>query len=493
MKEKWLENLEEFFKDKNILILGLGLEGKAALNFLGKNSKEIKYKKLYLLDKFKNTNDYMDVIKSEIGDKSLEDLNIILEKKEDNDKILKDFSKYDIILKSPGIKIEDDIAEKFKDKIYSQIEIFLKYYPGLTIGVTGTKGKSTTSALLDHVLNKCGYKSHLLGNIGNAVFYSLEDISEKDIAIIELSSFALEFIKSDTNIALITNVFIAHLDYHNVLDQYVDAKTKIFENIDEEIKQNNDEKNEKNEENANKEKELNKKYAYYKKYITESTENFKNSKYIKNNPKNLEDIICIKDLEIKIGKSNLIGKHNKLNAKAVKKVLLDLNTNLKFKNLTENNIDKAIESFNGLKHRLEIVYKDEDVRYINDSIATVPESTINAIASVKDLETLILGGDDNMLPTEKLIEYINNLNKDSSLKNIILLPDSGKRIKNEFNERFNIYLVNDVKEAAFKAYEIHKKGSVLLSPAARSYGYYKNFEDRGNQFKEEVAKIYKKQ
>lgn len=483
MKEKWLKNLENFFKDKKILILGLGLEGKAALNFLGKNYKEIKYKKLYLLDKFKDTNDYMDVIKSELGDKSLENLNIVLEKKEDNDKILNDFYKYDIVLKSPGIKIEDDIAEKFKDKIYSQIEIFLKYYPGLTIGVTGTKGKSTTSALLDHVLNKCGYKSHLLGNIGNAVFYSLEDISEKDIAIVELSSFALEFIKSATNIAIITNIFIAHLDYHKILDQYVDAKTKIFENIDEEIKYNNE----------NKEQKLNKKYAYYKKYITESTENFKKSKYIISNQKNLEDIICIKDLGIKIGKSNLIGEHNKLNARAVKKVLLDLNSNLNFEKLTESNIDEAIESFNGLKHRLEIVYKDENVRYINDSIATVPESTINAIESVKDLETLILGGDDKMLPTEKLIEYINNLSEDSSLKNIILLPDSGKRIKDEFNERFNVCLVNDVKEAVLKAYEIHKKGSVLLSPAARSYGYYKNFEDRGNQFKEEVVKIYKKQ
>lgn len=478
MKEKWLENLEEFFKDKNILILGLGLEGKAALNFLGKNYKEIKYKKLYLLDKFKDTNDYMDVIKSELGDKSLEDLNIILEKKEDNDKILNDLSQYDIVLKSPGIKIEDEIAEKFKEKIFSQIEIFLKFYPGLTIGVTGTKGKSTTSALLDHVLNKCGYKSHLLGNIGNAVFYSLEDISDKDIAIIELSSFALEFIKSATNIAIITNIFIAHLDYHKKLNLYVDAKTKIFENIDEEIKQDKDE---------------NKKYKYHKKYITESTENFKNAKYIKNNPKNLENIVCIKDLRIKIGKSNLIGEHNKLNAKAVKKVLLDLNSNLNFEKLTELNIDEAIESFNGLKHRLEIVYKDEDVRYINDSIATVPESTINAIESVKDLETLILGGDDKMLPTEKLIEYINNLSEDSSLKNIILLPDSGERIKDEFDERFNRYLVNDVKQAALKAYEIHEKGSVLLSPAARSYGYYKNFEDRGDQFKEEVIKIYKKQ
>lgn len=488
MKEKWLKNLEEFFKDKNILILGLGLEGKAALNFLGKNSKEIKYKKLYLLDKFKDTNDYMDVIKSELGDKSLEDLNIILENKEDNDKILNNFSKYDIVLKSPGIKIEDDIAEKFKNKIYSQIEIFLKFYPGLTIGVTGTKGKSTTSALLDHVLNKCGYKTHLLGNIGNAVFYSLENISENDIAIIELSSFALEFIKSATNIAVITNVFIAHLDYHNELNQYVDAKTKIFENIDDEIKQNNDEKNK---ENANKEQKLDKKYTYYKKYITELTDNFKNSKYIKNNPDNLSDIVCIKDLGIEIGKSNLIGEHNKLNARAVKKVLLDLNKNLNFEKLTEPNIDEGIASFNGLKHRLEIVYKDENIRYINDSIATVPESTINAIESVKDLETLILGGDDKMLPTEKLIEYINNLNKDSSLKNIILLPDSGKRIKDDFNKRFNIYLVNDVKEAALKAYKIHKQGSVLLSPAARSYGYYKSFEDRGDQFKEQVFKIYK--
>lgn len=481
MNKNWIKKLENFFENKNILILGLGLEGKAALNFLGKKTDEINYANIYLLDKFKNEEDYIEVIEKELGENiSLEDKKIKILDKDEYDNIMNNLDSYDIVLKSPGIHIEDEIIEKYKEKIYSQIEIFLKYFPGLTIGITGTKGKSTTSALMHHIISSCGYKSHLLGNIGNAVFYALNDISEEDIAIIELSSFALEFIESATNISLISNIFVAHLDYHKELKNYVNAKIKIFENMDKEVS--------------------NKKYNYYKKYITEKTENFLNSKYTKK-----DEVEEIKSLDIKIGKSHLIGEHNKLNAKAVKKVLLDLNKNLEFEKLTEEDIDKAIEEFKGLHHRLEVVYVDKNTRYINDSIATVPESTINAIKSVEDLETLIMGGDDNMLPTEVLIKYINNLkneekenekeNKNESkytnFKNIILLPDSGERIKGKLDSNYNIKMANDVKEAANIAFKMHEKGTILLSPAARSYGYYKNFEDRGNQFKEEVLKLYK--
>ena len=95
-----------------------------------------------------------------------------------------------------------------------------------------------------------------------------------------------------------------------------------------------------------------------------------------------------------------------------------------------------------------------------------------------------------MLPTQILIDFINNL-KETSLKNIILLPDSGERIKKDFNEKYNIIMAKDVRDAVRKAGTIHKSGSILLSPAARSYGHYKNFEDRGNQFKEEVLKLVK--
>lgn len=473
-KENWIKDLEKFFTNKSILILGLGIEGKSAINFLGKNFKDINYKKLYILDKLKTNEEVEELVKAE-AQKNIQEINAeyidkrlydsILEKDEDSKYNLKN---YDIILKSPGVKLNETIDKKYKDKLYSQIEIFLKYFPGLVIGITGTKGKSTTSSLMHFVLEKCGYKSYLMGNIGNAVMYNLNEIKEENIAVIELSSFALENIKSACNIALITNIFVAHLDHHKDLDDYINSKIKIFKNIDYYIKNKNNTK----------------KYNYFKKYITEETENYIKSGY--------KDAICIKELDIHIVKTNLLGDHNILNAKAVKKVLLDLNNNLDFKKLNEENIDSAIKEFKGLKHRLELVYKDENIRYINDSIATVPESTINALKSVPDTETLIMGGDDKMMPTEKLIKYINELveNKNSKLKNIILLPDSGERIKNDFAKKINIILVKNVREAVNLAKKIHKKGSVLLSPAARSYGYYKSFEDRGDQFKDEIQKLY---
>lgn len=473
-EDKWLNKLKKFFKNKSILVLGLGIEGKSAINFLGRNYEDILYSKLFILDKIK-TNEEVEKIVEDESNKKIEEINGKNIPSEFYDDILEteyneeyNLNNYDIILKSPGIKLNELVSKKYKEKIYSQIEIFLKFFPGITIGITGTKGKSTTSSLIHFILKKCGYDSYLMGNIGNAVFYNLSKINKKSIAVIELSSFALENIVTPTNIAIITNIFIAHLDHHKDLDEYISSKIKIFKNID----------------NFQKEKN-NHKVKYYKKYIIEKTENYIKSGYENN-------VICIKDIKVNIGKTNLLGEHNILNAKVAKKALLDLGENLKLEKLSEKNIDKAIEEFKGLKHRLELVYKDDNISYINDSIATVPESTINALKSVSDVETLILGGDDNMLPTEKVIKYINEISEDkkNTLKNLILLPDSGKRIEKEFSKKYNIFLVENVREAANLAKKIHKNGSVLLSPAARSYGYYKSFEDRGDQFKDEIKKMY---
>lgn len=477
-ENEYIEKILNFFEEKQILILGLGVEGKSALKFLLENLKNEKTQ-VFVLDKNKGVNDLEDI---------LLDLNIKMENikvnfnmidKNEYEDIMKDnldtkysFKNLDVILKSPGIKIEDEIVKKYNEKIYSQIEIFLKYFKGITIGVTGTKGKSTTSSLIHFILTECGYKSHLLGNIGNPVFNELDDISEKDFAVIELSSFALEFIDSPTTIAAITNIFVAHIDYHKELEQYIDAKLKIFKNIDNSIKNKT----------AN-EKVLEANLKHINKYVGEVTENFKKAKYV-------EDYINVAEKNINIPESNLLGDHNKVNIRLVKDIILNLRE-LGFEKIIEKNVDDAIQKFKGLKHRLEIVYQDENVRYINDSIATVPESTINGIKAVTDLETIILGGDDKMLPTEVLIDFINNLNN-TTLKNIILLPDSGERIKDKFNKNFNILMAENVRDAVIKANNIHEKGSILLSPAARSYGHYKNFEDRGDQFKDEVLKSLNK-
>lgn len=477
-ENEYIEKILNFFEEKQILILGLGVEGKSALKFLLENLKNEKTQ-VFVLDKNKGVNDLEDI---------LLDLNIKMENvkvnfnmidKNEYEDIMKDnldtkysFKNIDVILKSPGIKIEDEMVNKYNEKIYSQIEIFLKYFKGITIGVTGTKGKSTTSSLIHFILTECGYKSHLLGNIGNPVFNELDDISEKDFAVIELSSFALEFIDSPTTIASITNIFVAHIDYHKELEQYIDAKLKIFKNIDNSIKNKT----------AN-EKVLEANLKHINKYVGEVTENFKKAKYV-------EDYINVAEKNINIPESNLLGDHNKVNIRLVKDIILNLKE-LGFEKITEKNVNDAIQKFKGLKHRLEIVYQDENVRYINDSIATVPESTINGIKAVTDLETIILGGDDKMLPTEVLIDFINNLDN-TTLKNIILLPDSGERIKDKFNKNFNILMAENVRDAVIKANSIHEKGSILLSPAARSYGHYKNFEDRGDQFKDEVLKSLNK-
>lgn len=442
-----LNKLLEYLKDKEILILGFGIEGKSTYAFIRKHFPE---KMLTVCDM---KQDYEEQLKEDKYVKCVH-----------NDEYLEYVDKIDIILKTPGISFKDVDISKFKNKITSQLELILEYVDIFTIGITGTKGKSTTSSLMNAILEKNGKKSMLLGNIGVPIFDKIDEFEEDTILVLELSSHALEYIKKSPNIAILLNVFEEHLDHYKSYEDYINAKYNVFRyqkqtdyalyNIDNMVI-----KNKQPETNANKiavsmncnefDVKLQNNEVYFKKQVI----------YVDN------------------GKRHLLGTHNLNNIMFVVTVANILN-------LDYEKTKQAIDEFMPLEHRMEYVGKFEDVEYYNDSIATIPEATINAIDTLKNVNTLIVGGKDRGVDQTELIEYLNS----SLIENIICLPKTGEYIAKGIKNK-RVYQVQKLEEAVKIAKEKTKKGAIcLLSPAASSYGYFKNFQERGNLFKQYVQK-----
>ena len=208
-----LKDLLNYLENKSILILGFGMEGESSYRFLRKHFPE---KNLFIADK------NINLLENKIY--LMEDpyLEVSL-----GDNYLNGIEEYDIILKAPGISLKNIDISKFENKITSQLELFLEFINTYTIGVTGTKGKSTTSSLIYKVLRDQGKDAYLLGNIGEPIFNDIEDISENSIVVIEISSHALEFIKKSTSIGIILDIFEEHLDHYKSLEKYIEAKFNL--------------------------------------------------------------------------------------------------------------------------------------------------------------------------------------------------------------------------------------------------------------------------
>lgn len=443
-----LKELLAYLKDKKIVILGFGMEGEASYRFLRRNFPE---KQLFIADR------NINLLEKKID--LMEDANLEVSLGEN---YLNGIEEYDLILKAPGISLKDVDISKFQNKITSQLELFLEFFDICSIGITGTKGKSTTSSLMYSVLEKNGKNSMLLGNIGVPIFEKLDEITKDTILVLELSSHALQYIKKSPNIAILLNVFEEHLDHYKSYDEYIDAKYDVFKfqnekdyalyNIDNEIISERQVQTKANKITVSMKKEdadvtIKEKEIYYK-----------------------EKLVYVDD-----EKRHILGNHNLNNIMFVVAVSDILNLDF---DLTK----QAIDEFMPLEHRMEYVGKFQDVEYYNDSIATIPEATINAIETLKNINTLIVGGKDRGVHLGELIEYINN----SKIENVICLPKTGEYIAEGIKNK-QVYLVENLSQAVKIAKEKTKKGMIcLLSPAASSYGYFKNFKERGNLFKQYV-------
>ena len=447
-----IKEIIEFFKDKKIAILGFGLEGKSTYNFIRKYLPEIKI-------------DILDKCRSEQCS-TYEDKFITFVTGEG---YLNNLKKYDIIMKSPGISFKNIDITEFKDKITSQLELFLEHKKSFCIGITGTKGKSTTSSLIYKMLKDQNKNVELLGNIGTPIFDEIEKIKEDTITVLEISSHALQYIKRSPNVSILLNLFEEHLDHYKSFKEYGDAKFNIFKfQNEDDIAIFNLDNSSMQEKNYNYKKQD---YAITiennKNTITENTIYLKDG-YIYNNQNKVYNIE---------EKRKLKGNHN-LNdimfVLAVSKIL----------NLDINKTIQSINEFNPLEHRLEYVGKIESIEYYNDSIATIPESTIESIKALNNVNTLIVGGNDRGVNQQNLIEFLKN----SKIENIICLPKTGEYIyEGLIKTSKNIEKVENLEQAVKLAKKITKPDTIcLMSPAASSYGYFKNFKERGELFKQLV-------
>lgn len=474
-------------KNKNIAILGLGDENIALAEYL--LTKNIK---LTICD-----------------EKRAEDLGEAYGRYKDNhnvdfilgDKYLDNLEKYDIIFRTPGLPYLNEKIQKAKDKgvkISSEIELFFANCPCPIIGVTGTKGKGTTTSLIGEILKKkseiinqkpaspaggseTNSKSQILdhntniylgGNIGTPPIQFLDKLTKDDIVVLELSSFQLQGLEYSPYIAVVLDIKIDHLDYHKDEAEYIESKKNIVRfqtNKDFAI--------------------INADYLTSFEFATETKGQiywFSRKKSIDQGAwiSNSQIYLRIKNKDIpicKIDEVTLRGGHNLENICAAITASFLAGASCE-------SISEVVKSFKGLEHRLEFIRETNGVSYYNDSFSTTPDTSIAAIRSFTEPIILLVGGSEKNANYEELGKVISQ----SSVKAVISIGKTAARIIENINNQ-NIEIIKETKtmdEALGLAKNFSKKGDIiLLSPASASFDNYKNYKDRGNQFKNEVLNI----
>jgi UDP-N-acetylmuramoylalanine--D-glutamate ligase len=429
------------FVEKKVAVLGLGIEGIDAINFLLNRSA-----KITLFDRKEEKDiDFSGVEKAKIkiisGEKYLSG----------------GLKGFDYIVRSPGVyRYNSEIvdAEKSGVTVTSAIKIFFDECPANIIGVTGTKGKGTTSTLIYEIFKNAGKDVYLAGNIGKPCLELLHKLTKDSFVVMELSSFQLIDLTKSPHIAVVLNITLDHMDWHKNRDEYVEAKKNIV------------------------------------RYQTPSDFAVLNDEYETPNSFAKDTsgkvIYFSKKSLVSKFKENLLlrGEHNLENIAAAVTVAETIGVG-------QDLILKTVQSFKGLEHRLELVDTVDGVTFYNDSFATGPQPTIAAIKSFTEPETIILGGSDKGLSYQGLGEVINQT---KNIKNVILIGITGPMIRKylDSNLQFKIYNLQktNMKEIATKAFEVTPKGGVvILSPAAASFDMFKNYKDRGNQFKKAVQSL----
>ncbi len=389
---------------------------------------------------------------------------------------------FDYIFRSPSMRpdVKEVLDEVQRGAILtSEIEMLIELCPSTIVGITGSDGKTTTTTLIYNILKEEGYSCYLGGNIGVPLFSKIDQMVPEDFVVLELSSFQLMTLRRSPQIAVVTNISPNHLDIHKSYEEYIDAKKNIFLYQDEGdlLVLNND-------------NEVTRDFKYDAKgrirFFSRSKENIKKGIFF--------DDESIKVLEngdereiIKLNEIKLIGKHNYENCMAAIAATKDL--------VSLNSIKKVLTTFNGVEHRNEVVRVVNDVTWRNDSIGTSPSRTIAGLLSFKEKVILIAGGYDKHLDYTIFGEYVVK-----HVKSLILLGATAEKIQiatkeamekeNISEEDLPIYSVTTLEDAVKKANEIAISGdTVFFSPASASFDMFKNFEERGNKFKELVTKL----
>lgn len=470
--------IRERFENKTIVLLGFGREGQSTYSLL---RRIFPLKKLVIAD---------------LDDSVRE--NALLKHDPEVDFItgagyLNHMGGFDAIFRSPGIPLwkltspagggadEPDAAIAKcvipASKITSQTELFLECYSRQVIGVTGTKGKSTTASLIHHLFKTAGRDVVLAGNIGNPVFHFIDVITPGTTVVVELSSHQLEFLRTAPHIAVLLNFYQEHLDAYESYEAYRLAKMNITKH------------------------QLTNDYLVFN--VDDPQVNMLVASYLEKRqgyPFSVKDqpvqggfirdgFVCFagggKVIPVwKIHQDRFLrGEHNLKNILAAVIVAM-------ISGVGTDPIEDGIATFKGLEHRLEYVGEFRGIHFYNDSIATIPEACIEAIKAVPNVDTLIAGGFDRGIDYTGLAGFLGR----SGVRNIILLGAAGTRIMEHLNlaglpdkRIFQISRFDDFKSIAFR--ETRPGHACLLSPAAASYDEFRNFEERGKRFRELVCSV----
>ncbi|MBR4708447.1 MAG: UDP-N-acetylmuramoyl-L-alanine--D-glutamate ligase [Pseudobutyrivibrio sp.] len=426
------ETIRNLVKDKKVLILGFGREGQSSFRMITSVGG---YACLDIADANTVSADLTAMHHVITGEGYLDCLN-----------------DYDVVFKSPGIVLPKDISE-YSARITCQADLFLEVYGAQTIGITGTKGKSTTSSLLYHILKSCGKDVLFGGNIGLPIFDITDQIHPRTIIVFELSCHQLEYAKFAPSKAILLNLYEDHLDHYGSVEKYWNAKKNIYRN------------------------------QGYCDFL------FCNPDFLPATGDCKATVIKVKASDLpfssfeEIEGVTLRGDHNLFNTAFVYDVC-------KRYDISDADFMKALASFKTLAHRLQFIGKKNDVDYFDDSISTTVESAINAVRAVKNAGTILLGGMDRGIDYDPLVTFLPTTN----LEHIILMYDSGKVILEKLqataSEDFmkKVHYIHDLADACAFVKENASAGTaVILSPASASYGVFRNFEERGDFFKEQIG------
>ncbi len=381
-----------------------------------------------------------------------------------------------MIFKTPGIRYDVPAilaAMRRGAKLTSEMELFFELCPANIIGVTGSDGKTTTTALINDMLTRGGYKCYLGGNIGKPLIDEVENIRPSNIAVVELSSFQLHTMERSPHIAVITNVTPNHLDWHKDFEEYANAKRALFKfqkagdravfNYDNQVTRGFSE-------------EAPGSLCFSRREILRDGYCLAGDNIVlRKNGETVREILNIKDIYIP-------GMHNVENYMAAIGAIDGM--------VDDEVIGATAGNFKGVPHRIEFVRELDGVKYYNDSIASSPARTTAGLNSFNQKVILIAGGYDKKIPFDEFGVVVAD-----HVKELILCGHTSDDIEKAVRKAKNfdgmpIYKIDDFEKAILKAKEAAKPGDVvILSPACASFDMFKNFEERGNKFKETVNNL----
>lgn len=445
---RFAEYIRKLTAGKTVCILGFGREGKSTYRILEKycSPKAVAIADLNPVDRSSGgISENVELICGEAYQDCLD--------------------RFDMVFKSPGIVLKKSPVE-LKCEVTSETQIFFTVFREQIIGITGTKGKSTVTSLIYHLLKESGKDCRIAGNIGIPVFDIAEGINDETTVVCELSCHQLEYMTVSPKYAVFLNLYEEHLDHYGTMENYYNAKKNIYLHQDscDVLWCSSDIRTDDIPSVA----------------VTVSNSDKDADVFVENG--------VVRDsgdgeYHIPTDRIKLLGTHNHYNIAVAWDVCRDM--------VGEEDFTSALCSFDPLSHRLEYVDTVRGIRWYDDSISTACATAVSALQSVPQPGTILIGGMDRGIDYSTLVDFLSDFDV-----RVICMEESGRRVYDmiQAHESFNapgrVHCVPHLEDAVSLAAEITPEGmSCVMSPAAASYGIFKNFEERGDAFKKLVSEL----